>query len=45
MSGNVSPDVAPGRNDDMAAKPPENTMLPEPPVSGGSLPPSAEMPQ
>lgn len=45
MSGNVSPDVAPGRNDDLAAKPPENTLIPAVPVSGGTVPKSAEMPQ
>ena len=45
MSGNVSSDVAPGRNDDLAAKPPENTMSSEPPVTGGQIPKNAEMPQ
>jgi cytochrome c oxidase cbb3-type subunit 3 len=45
MSGNVSSDVAPGRNDDMAAKPPENTMSSEPIAPGGLVPKSGEMPQ
>lgn len=45
MSGNVSSDVAPGRNDDLAAKPAENMMLSAPAVNGGSLPKSGEMPQ
>ena len=45
MSGNVTSDVAPGRNDDLAAKPPENTLLPQPPALGGAVPKSGEMPQ
>src|SRR3569833_1031068 len=45
MSGNVSSDVAPGRNDDLAAKPAENVMSSEPPTQGGTIPKSAEMPQ
>ena len=45
MSGNVSSDVAPGRNDDLAAKPPENTLIQQPPAPGGLVPKSAEMPQ
>jgi cytochrome c oxidase cbb3-type subunit 3 len=45
MSGNVSSDVAPGRNDDFAAKPAENVMSSEPPTPAGTIPKSAEMPQ
>ena len=45
MSGNVTSDVAPGRNDDLATKPPENTLLPQPPALGGAVPKSGEMPQ
>jgi cytochrome c oxidase cbb3-type subunit 3 len=45
LSGNVSSDVANGRNDDMAVKPPENTLSPTPPVNGGTVPKSGEMPQ
>jgi cytochrome c oxidase cbb3-type subunit 3 len=45
MSGNVSSDVAPGRNDDMAGKPPENTLLPQAPITGGMVPKSGEAPQ
>jgi len=45
MSGNVSSDVAGGRNDDLAAKPPENTLSPEKPTPGGYFPKSGEMPQ
>lgn len=45
MSGNVTSDVAPGRNDDFAAKPAENVMSSEPPTQGGTIPKSAEMPQ
>jgi cytochrome c oxidase cbb3-type subunit 3 len=44
MSGNVTSDVAPGRNDDMAGKPPENTLTYQPPVNGGAVPKSGEMP-
>jgi hypothetical protein len=44
MSGNISSDVAPGRNDDMAGKPPENTLVPQAP-KGGTVPKSGEMPQ
>jgi cytochrome c oxidase cbb3-type subunit 3 len=45
MSGNVTSDVAPGRNDDMAGKPPENTLTYQAPVNGGTVPKSGEMPQ
>jgi cytochrome c oxidase cbb3-type subunit 3 len=38
MSGNITSDVAPGRNDDLQAKPPENTMSSEPPAPGGAVP-------
>lgn len=45
MSGNIPSDVAPGRNDDMAGKPPENTLVPQAPKSGGTVPKFGEMPQ
>lgn len=45
MSGNLAKDVAPGRNDDMHPRPAENREPDSPPVAGGSVPPSAEMPQ
>jgi len=45
MSGNVSSDVAQGRNDDLQAHEPENMMLPKAPVQGGIVPKAAEMPQ
>jgi len=45
MSGNLSKDVAPGRNDDMHPRPAENREPSNPPVPGGSVPPSADMPQ
>jgi cytochrome c oxidase cbb3-type subunit 3 len=45
MSGNLSSDVAPGRDDDLNPHPPENMMLPQAPVNGGIVPKSAEMPQ
>jgi len=45
MSGNVAKDVAPGRNDDLSANPPENATPREQPVNGGSVPKSGEMPQ
>jgi cytochrome c oxidase cbb3-type subunit III len=44
MSGNVSSDVAPGRDDDLNPHPPENMTLPQPPTGGGTVPKSAEMP-
>jgi cytochrome c oxidase cbb3-type subunit III len=45
MSGSLSKDVAPGRNDDMHPRPAENRAPSYPPVPGGSVPPSADMPQ
>jgi cytochrome c oxidase cbb3-type subunit 3 len=45
MSGNVTSDVANGRNDDMAGKSPENMTPPQPPQLGGQVPKSAEAPQ
>lgn len=45
LSGNVPRDAAPGRNDDLNAHPGENRLQKFTPVSGGSTPPSAEMPQ
>jgi cytochrome c oxidase cbb3-type subunit 3 len=39
MSGNVTSDVAPGRNDDLQAKPPENTMSSETPTPTGVVQP------
>jgi len=44
ISGLVPKDAAPGRNDDMQSKPPENSKDREIPVEA-PLPPSAEMPQ
>jgi cytochrome c oxidase cbb3-type subunit III len=41
----VRKDVAPGRSDDMNARPAENTMPRSAPVAGGSVPPSAARPQ
>lgn len=45
LSGNVPSDAAPGRNDDLAAHPAENRIGKQAPVSGGSTPPAAAMPQ
>lgn len=45
MSGNLRKDVAPSRNDDLNPHPSENRMPHQPPVGGGTTPPSAEMPQ
>lgn len=45
LSGNAAQDAAPGRNDDLAAKPAENRTEKQEPVNGGSTPPSAAMPQ
>jgi cytochrome c oxidase cbb3-type subunit 3 len=44
ISGLVPKDAAPGRDDDMQGKPPENTKDPETPVEA-PLPPSAKAPQ
>lgn len=38
MSGQVAKDVAPGRNDDLTARTPENATPPAVPVNGGSPP-------
>lgn len=45
MSGNVPKDAAPARNDDMHPGPSENRRPASPPVSGGTMPPSGQMPQ
>jgi cytochrome c oxidase cbb3-type subunit III len=44
LSGQVPKDAAPGRNDDMRAKDPENSKEPETPKPA-AVPPSAQMPQ
>lgn len=45
LSGNVAKDAAPGRNDDLNAHPAENRLPEIKPVSGGTTPPPAAMPQ
>jgi cytochrome c oxidase cbb3-type subunit 3 len=45
MSGQAPKAAAPSRNDNMHPHPSENRMPPSQPVSGGSVPPSAEAPQ
>ena len=44
MSGNIAKDVAPGRNDDLSAHPPENATPEQKPVDGGTVPKANEMP-
>lgn len=44
LSGNVPKDAAPGRDDNMQVKEPENSKAPER-TDGASIPKSAEMPQ
>ncbi|ACL57321.1 c-type cytochrome [Methylobacterium nodulans] len=45
MSGNAPSSAAPARSDSMHAHPSENRTSPSPPVSGGIVPPSGQMPQ
>lgn len=45
LSGNVSRDAAPSRNDDMNGHPAENRLPTLEPKQGGITPPSASMPQ
>jgi cytochrome c oxidase cbb3-type subunit 3 len=45
MTGNVPNDAAPARNDDMHPGPAENRRPTSPPVQGGMMPPSGQMPQ
>jgi cytochrome c oxidase cbb3-type subunit III len=45
MSGNAPSDAAPGRDDSMHPRPAENRTPSFPPVSGGTSPPSGQMPQ
>ena len=45
MSGNVPTDAAPTRADHMHPRPSESRMPVSPPVAGGSVPPSGQMPQ
>jgi cytochrome c oxidase cbb3-type subunit 3 len=45
MGRYVRKDVAPGRNDDMQARPAESSLPRGNPVPGGYVPPSAQMPQ
>ena len=45
MSGNVPKDAAPSRNDHMHPHPSENRTPTSPPVSGGVVPPSGQMPR
>lgn len=45
MSGNVPSDAAPARSDTLHPRPSENRTSPSPPVSGGIVPPSGQMPQ
>lgn len=45
MSGQVPFDAAPARNDNMKAKPPENSIEEKKPIKNTGIPKSAEMPQ
>ena len=45
LSGQVSKDVAPSRDDDMSGPPPESSTERKPPVPTGGVPKSAEMPK
>ncbi|ACA17404.1 cytochrome c class I [Methylobacterium sp. 4-46] len=45
MSGNVPSSAAPSRSDSMHPHPSENRTSPSPPVSGGIVPPSGQMPR
>jgi cytochrome c oxidase cbb3-type subunit 3 len=45
MSGQVSKDVAPGRDDDMSGKPAESSQKKLEPKPSGGIPKSAEMPR
>jgi cytochrome c oxidase cbb3-type subunit 3 len=45
MGRYVPQDAAPGRNDDMHARPAENRLPRSTPIPGGGIPPSAQMPQ
>jgi cytochrome c oxidase cbb3-type subunit III len=45
LSGNIAKDVAPSRNDSMHPGPSENRTPAFPPVTGGTSPPSGQMPQ
>jgi cytochrome c oxidase cbb3-type subunit 3 len=45
MSGNVPKSAAPARRDDMHPGPAENRTATSPPVPGGIVPPSGQMPQ
>ena len=45
MSGNAPKAAAPARNDDMHPGPSENRRPQSPPVTGGTSPPSGQMPQ
>jgi cytochrome c oxidase cbb3-type subunit 3 len=45
MGRYIDKDVAAGRNDDLQARPAENRLPPGTPLSGGNVPPSAQMPQ
>ncbi|GJE04407.1 c-type cytochrome [Methylobacterium isbiliense] len=45
MSGNAPSSAAPSRSDSMHPHPAENRTSPSPPVSGGIVPPSGQMPQ
>ena len=42
MGRYIRKDVAPGRNDDMQARPSENRLPPSSPVPGGNVPPAAQ---
>jgi cytochrome c oxidase cbb3-type subunit 3 len=45
MGRYIAKDVAPGRNDDMHARPAENRLPAATPIPGGEIPASAEMPR
>jgi cytochrome c oxidase cbb3-type subunit 3 len=45
MGRYIPKDVAPGRNDDMHPRPAENSLPRNTPGPGGTVPPSAQMPQ
>lgn len=45
MSGNAPASAAPARSDTLHPHPSENRTSPSPPVSGGIVPPSGQMPQ
>ncbi|MDB5506803.1 MAG: cytochrome c class [Devosia sp.] len=45
LGNNVPSDAASGRNDDLNPHPPEGQLESQPPIDGGTAPPSGQMPQ